>query len=92
MDINETVSLKANITVKDQNNNDTVVAALSVNSLDSVNMNLGINVNTYNKALLNQEGATNVAGETVAQQYEQFETAVKTKARSLGYVIFGTAQ
>ncbi|AGK95637.1 hypothetical protein [Clostridium pasteurianum] len=89
MDIKETVSLSANLTVKDASNNDTVVASLSVNSLDSANMNLGINVNTYNKALLTQANAVNAAGETVAQQYATFETAVKTKAKSLGYVIFG---
>ncbi|AJA50051.1 hypothetical protein CPAST_c40220 [Clostridium pasteurianum DSM 525 = ATCC 6013] len=89
MMINETVNLSANITVKDANNNDTVVANLSVNSLDSSNMNLSINVNTYNKALLTAEGAVNAAGETVAEQYTQFETAVKAKAKALGYVIFG---
>jgi hypothetical protein len=52
-------------------------------------MNLSINVNTYSKALMTAEGATNVAGETVAEQYTQFETAVKAKAKGLGYVIFG---
>lgn len=89
MNINETVNLNGNITVKDANNNDTVVANLSVSSLDASNMNLSINVNTYNKALLTAEGAVNSAGETVSDQYTQFETAVKTKAKSLGYVIFG---
>lgn len=89
MMINETVNLNANITVKDANNNDTTVANLSVNSLDANNMNLSINVNTYNKALLTAEGAANAAGETVAEQYTQFETAVKAKAKALGYVIFG---
>jgi outer membrane protein TolC len=89
MNINETVNLSANITVKDANGTDTVVANLSVNSLDATNMNLSINVNTYNKALLTSEGAVNVAGETVVEQYTQFETAVKAKAKGLGYVIFG---
>ncbi|UZW13188.1 hypothetical protein OSC52_15225 [Clostridium pasteurianum] len=89
MNINETVNLNANISVKDTNGTDTVVANLSVNSLDSSNMNLSINVNTYNKALLTAEGAVNAAGETVAEQYTQFETAVKAKAKALGYVIFG---
>lgn len=89
MMINETVNLNGNITVKDANNNDTTVANLSVNSLDASNMNLSINVNTYNKALLTAAGAVNAAGETVAEQYTQFETAVKAKAKALGYVIFG---
>jgi hypothetical protein len=89
MNINETVNLSANITVKDASGNDTPVANLSVNSLDATNMNLSINVNTYSKALMTAEGATNVAGETVAEQYTQFETAVKAKAKGLGYVIFG---
>jgi hypothetical protein len=89
MEINETVNLNGDITVKDASGNDTPAANLSVTSLAASNMNLSINVNTYNKALLTAEGATNVAGETVAEQYTQFETAVKAKAKSLGYVIFG---
>jgi hypothetical protein len=89
MNINETVNLNGNLTVKDANGTDTVVANLSVNSLDASNMNLSISVNTYNKALMTAEGAVNVAGETPAEQYTQFETAVKAKAKSLGYVIFG---
>lgn len=87
--INEVTSLNANMAVKDASGNDQVVANLSVNSLDPNNMNLNINVQVYNKALLTQTGAANVAGETPAQQYADFEAAVKTKAQALGYVIFG---
>lgn len=88
MNINETVNLSANITVKDANGNEVTAASLNVNNLDANTMNLSINVNTYNKALLTKEGVANIAGETVAQQYREFETAVKEKAKSLGYVIF----
>lgn len=90
--INEVTSLNANMTVKDASGNDQVVANLRVNSLDPNSMNLTIDVQVYNKTLLTQTGAVNIAGETPSQQYADFEAAVKAKAQSLGYVIFGTVQ
>lgn len=87
MDIKETISLNGNITVKDANNSDVVAAYLSA-SINSDNMNSNITANITNKALLSAEGAANVAGETPAQQYTDFETAVKNKAKDLGFSIF----
>jgi hypothetical protein len=92
MNINESINLKADILVKDSSGNDIAVANLSVNSLDASTMNLAININTYNKALMVAEGAANKAGETVTQQYTEFYNTVVARAQSLGYVIFGAAQ
>ena len=87
MNINEVISLNGNITVKDTNNSDVIVAYLSA-SINSDNMNSNITANITNKALLSAEGAANVAGETPAQQYTDFETVVKNKAKDLGFSIF----
>lgn len=87
MEIKETINLNGNITVKDTNNVDTIVAYLNA-SVDGSNMNSNISANITNKALLQTEGATNVAGETPTQQYAEFETAVKNKAKDLGFTIF----
>lgn len=87
MDIKETVNLNGNITVKDANNSDVTVAYLSA-SINGDNMNSNITVNISNKTLLSVEGAANTAGETPAQQYTDFETAVKNKAKDLGFSIF----
>ena len=87
MIINETSNFNGNITLKDSNGNDTIVAYLTA-SLDASTMNYNINLNVTNKTLLITSGATNIAGETVATQYSDFETTVKTAAKNLGYVIF----
>lgn len=88
MTINQTVNMTGNIAVKDQNGNDANVASLVANNLDSNTQNLRIEINVYNKTLLIADGATNKAGETPAQQYTEFETAVKEKAKELGYAMF----
>ncbi|MDP4144167.1 MAG: hypothetical protein Q8936_06725 [Bacillota bacterium] len=81
MNINETTTMNANIIVKDANGADIVVAYLNA-SLDGGNQNFNINLNVQNKALL----ITNA--EEVKTQYNEFETAVKSRAKDLGYVIF----
>ncbi len=87
MMINETVNLNGNVTLKDANGADVIVAYLATN-LDASTENFNINMNITNKVLLDTASATNVAGESVQVQYAEFETAVKTKAKGLGYVIF----
>lgn len=87
MNINETTSMNTNITLKDANGNDTVVAYLTA-SIDGTNQNFNINMNVSNKTLLDTASATNVAGETVQTQYTEFETAVKSRAKELGFTIF----
>ena len=90
MNISETENMSATIMVKGDDGKDTIAAYLSCNNMSSnANIFNGITCNATNQALLNSSSAADVAGETVAQQYEQFETAVKAKAKSLGYVIFG---
>ena len=88
MMINQTTNLSGNITLKDSTGVDTIVAYLTA-TLDKNSQNLNISANVVNETLLDTANAENVAGETVAQQYSTFEAAVKTKAKSLGYVIFG---
>ena len=87
MNINEITSFNAQISVKDSNGNDTVVAYLSAN-LDAGLGNYSINVNTQNKTLLNTTGVTNVAGETVKAQYTAFANQIEARAKELGYAIF----
>lgn len=90
MNITETENMSANICVKDDTGKDTIAAYLNCNNLNSNATNFnGITVNVTNQLLLTQASAANEAGETVAQQYAEFETAVKAKAKALGYVIFG---
>lgn len=81
MNINENVNFNAQVTVKDSNGADTVVMYLGAN-LDTANMNINISSNTVNKALVSANAAD------VKAQYAEFETAVKTRATELGYVIF----
>lgn len=80
MNINETTTLNGNITVKDANGNDTVVAYLNANL--SGNMNININMNVQNTALVTANAAD------VKAQYEEFVVKVKARATELGYVIF----
>lgn len=87
MDIKETINLNGNITVKDANNSD-VIVAYSRASINGDNMNSNITVNISNKTLISAIGAANTAGETPVQQYTDFETAVKNKAKDLGFAIF----
>ena len=86
MNVNEITSFNAQISVKDSNGNDTVVAYLSAN-LDAGLGNFSINMSTQNKALMTST-ATNVAGETIQAQYKSFAAQVETRAKELGYVIF----
>lgn len=90
MNINETENMSAQILVKGDDSKDNIAAYLNCNNMSS-NSNIfnGITVNVTNQVLLTKDSAADVAGETVAQQYSTFETAVKAKAKSLGYVIFG---
>lgn len=85
--INETTNLSASITLKDATGADVTVAYVST-SLDGGTQNFNIALSVQNKTLLDTVGATNIAGETAAQQYTEFETAVKSRAKELGYVIF----
>ena len=79
--VNETTSFNGDITVKDSNGADTMVAYLSA-TLDEKNENLNINMNVTNKELLNANAAD------AKSQYDEFETAVKSRAKDLGYVVF----
>lgn len=81
MNINENVNFNGQIVVKDSNGVDTPVVYLNA-TLDTANMNLSIGVNTVNKALVTSNA------ENVKAQYAEFETAVKARAKELGYVIF----
>ncbi len=87
MMINETVNLNGNVTLKDANGVDVIVAYVT-SSLDASTENLNINMNVTNKTLLDTASATNVAGESVKVQYAEFETAVTARAKELGYAIF----
>lgn len=79
--INETTNFNGNITVKDANGAESVVAYLNA-ALDEQNQNFNINMNVTDKAaiLANAEG--------VKAQYAEFETTVKNRAKELGYIIF----
>ena len=81
MNINENVSFNAQITVKDTNGMDTPVMYLSA-TLDAGNMNININCNTTNKTLVTANS------DEVKQQFSDFESTVKNRAKDLGFVIF----
>ncbi|WP_026881425.1 hypothetical protein [Clostridium akagii] len=90
MMINESTNMSGSIVVKSTVGNgdvDTIVAYVTA-SLDGNAQSLNINLNVSNKVLLNSTGAMDIAGETPAVQYTEFETAVKARAKELGYVIF----
>ena len=79
--INETTNFNLAVTVKDSNNMDIQVAYLNA-TLDAGTQNISINMNVSNKALV-------IANpDTVKQQYTDFVSAVQTRAKELGYVIF----
>lgn len=86
--INETIALGGNITLEDATSKADVIVAYVSASLDGGTQNYHVDVNVTNKTLLTTTSATNVAGETVQVQYTEFETAVKARAKELGYVIF----
>ena len=88
MNINETTNFTGQINAKDSNGVDTQVVYLNA-TLDTStnNFNISASINPATKALLTNT-ATNATGETIQIQYSAFETEVKTKAKSLGYVIF----
>lgn len=79
--INETTNFNAPVTVNDANGNNVQVAYLNA-TLDAGNMNINIGMNVTNKALVTANP------DTVKQQYTDFMTAVQTRAKELGYVIF----
>lgn len=81
MNMNESVTFNGSVIVKDANNVDLVVMYLNA-TLGTENMNININANTANKELVVANA------ETVKAQYTEFETAVKTRAKALGYVIY----
>lgn len=81
MNINENVNFNGQVMIKDSNGVDTTVMYLNAN-LDTANMNISITANTSNKALASANA------EEVKKQYAEFETAVKTRATELGYLIF----
>lgn len=87
MDINEIANLNGTITLKDANGTDTQVAYLSA-SIGGESQIFNISMNIQNKTLLNSNGAANTSGETAQQQYTEFETAVKGRAKELGFSIF----
>ena len=79
--INETTNFNTPITVKDTNSNDVQVAYLNA-TLDTNNQNFNISMNVTNKGLVSAND------DVVKQQYTDFMTAVQTRAKELGYVIF----
>lgn len=87
MMINKTINVNGNITLKDANGVDVIVAYLASN-LDASTENFNINLNVTNKTLLDTVDAASISGETVKAQYIEFETAVKATAKELEYVIF----
>lgn len=91
MQVNENISFNAQVIVKVNQKDvngvetgqtvDTQVMYLNA-TIDTSNMNININVSTSNKELV----AANA--DTVKAQYTEFVTAVKVRAKELGYVIF----
>lgn len=81
MKVNENINFNAQVMVKDTNNVDTQVMYLGA-TLDSGNMNVNINATTTNKELASANA------DVVKDQYVEFETAVKARAKELGFVIF----
>ncbi|MDT8715433.1 hypothetical protein IAI10_02020 [Clostridium sp. 19966] len=82
MNISEVTTLNGNITVKDANGNPVQVGYLSA-TLNTDSQAFNINMSVQNKDLLTANAAD------VQSQYSAFETAVKSRAKELGYVIFG---
>ncbi|OAA90702.1 hypothetical protein [Clostridium coskatii] len=81
MNINETINLNAQITLKDTNGNMVVAAYVSAN-IDGGNQNINTTINVSNKDLI-------TANATDAQtQFTDFETAVKARAKELGFGLF----
>lgn len=91
MKVNENVNLTAQVMVKVNQKDtngvetgqivDTQVMYLNA-TLDTANMNVSITATTSNKEVV----AANA--DTVKTQYTEFETAVKSRAKELGFVIF----
>lgn len=83
MNIRQTTSLNAVITVKDDKGNE--VPVLSVNaSLNNTNMNMSINTSSINQTL-----ASDPANAAVIQgQFDSFLEAVRTKAKEIGFTFF----
>jgi len=88
VDIKETVNLNGNITIKDATGNDVVAAYINA-SIDGSNLSGNVSINVRDKALLQGDNLVNSAGETPAQQYEEFAQLMKNKAIELGFNIFG---
>lgn len=79
--INETTNFSSNITVKDEINNDVIVASLYA-TLDKATMNLSLSISTSDQTLAKAKAIE------VQAQYAEFETLVKTRAKELGYPMF----
>jgi len=86
MNIKETVNMNGNITIKqtDTTTNQTtdVICAYLSASIDTGSNNISISINIQNKDLLDANSADAQA------QYTDFETAVKSRVKELGFTIF----
>lgn len=88
MIINENNQLSTTIKVMDENGKNTVVVFLNTNLNTSLsNFSINANIVDINKGLITAE-AKNTEGQTVAQQYSEFETEVKRRAKEMGYLLF----
>jgi hypothetical protein len=79
--VNETTNFCASVIVKDTNQVDTPVMYLNA-TLDGGNKNVNISIGTVNQELAKSNAAS------VKTQYNEFMTAVKARAKELGYIIF----
>lgn len=75
------------ILIENENGEDIMVASLSAN-VNLSTLGFSININPYDTEAILKEGATNAAGQTVEEQYENFETAVKAEAKTAGFIFF----
>jgi hypothetical protein len=87
MVINEGVTLNGSITVPDPANANSQLTAMVLSA--TINQNGGnsisININTTNPSLLTSANAA-----TVQSQYQEFYSAIQSRAAQLGYIIFPT--
>lgn len=88
MIINETNALSTTLNLKNGENEDIVVVFVNTNLNTNLN-SFSINAfsNDINNDLLVID-ATNLAGQTIADQYLEFETEVKKRAKEMGYILF----
>lgn len=81
MQINVNETITAQITVKDANGSETVVATCNA-TLDKVSMNVSKSVYANNVQLATQNAAA------VKTQYDEFEAMVIERATALGIIYF----